>query len=45
MKRFTDWFIWIPLIILMSLFFAGLFYSFIVGEPKAGVESHDWIGK
>ena len=43
MRRFSDWFIWIPLIALMALLLAGLLYSLIVGEPQR--QTGEFIGK
>lgn len=45
MRRFTDWYIWIPVIALMTLFLAGVLYSFLVGEARIGIDAPDWYGK
>jgi hypothetical protein len=42
MRRFADWFIWIPAIALILLFLFGLLYSLIVGEPGTSIDSPDW---
>ena len=45
MRRFSDWFVWIPLIALVAAFFAGLLISFASPEPRPSIDPLEWFGK
>ena len=44
MRRFTELFVWIAVIALVTLFLGGVFYSFLVEDSTPHVES-TWHGK
>jgi hypothetical protein len=42
MRRFTELFIWITVIALMTLFIGGTVYSFLFPQDRPHVESGGW---
>lgn len=45
MRRFSEWWVWVPVVALLAAFVAGLLVSLLVPEPRPHVDPLEFLGR